>query len=1714
MKPRWFSWMAVVWAGALVLVNGATAAESRFIRLRNELIDTESTPRTTAAPSTIQPGTTQLPGQTASGLFLIQFRDPLQTAWRADLSARRVELLNYVPENSFVARLDGADVAQLRALPFVRYVGAYKPEHKLHVGLRAASQARPQELHAVTVILASRAALADTAAVRAQFRAMSQQARHRFGDVWRGTVPGHRVSALADSPAVLWVEPGPRFKLNDETSSRIVGGDGSGHMTFTQELGFDGAGVRVAVADSGLHTGTTNDMHPDLFGRVAALFFYGNLLDASDEHSHGTHVTGIIAGNGIIGEIDEFEALYGLGVAPGATIVAQRLFDGAGNYEAPPSFEVLTHDAVRAGADIGSNSWGDDTQGRYDVSAAEFDALVRDADIETFGDQQYVLEFSAGNAGPGVQTIGSPAVAKNVIATGASQNNRFDFIIYAEGEDAMADFSSRGPAEDGRIKPDVVAPGTWIASLRSAYADDNNAWADISPNYLYQGGTSQAGPQVSGAAAVFIQYYRETYASGSPSPALVKAALLNSAVDMDNELGTGPTPNMDEGWGRVDLTEIIGSDRAHEFIDQTNLLFTGQAFERHVIISSTNAPLKITMAYTDFPGFPAVLPALVNDLDLEVIAPDGRVYRGNQFEHGESVPDAPGRDNVNNVEGVHIATPQAGDYLVRVIARNVPQDARTDTPAPDQDFALVVCGNILPPEAGIVLLDRTAYRAPSVAKVKLFDADLVGQPSALVILRSATETNGVLLALTPENAVSGIFTGSVATALGAALNDNKLQIAHGDWIRVEYFDLADSMLRTAQAVADLQPPVLTQVTVTNVFGQTAISWITDEPANAVVRFNTNATLSRAATNFVITTQHQVELTNLIVGRTYYYRAESTDIAGNTASNGPPLSFVAQPTATVLLVNNYIPETEFGTPFIPVSAYTNALGQLGVSFDVWHAATTGTPLPTFNTLRPYPVVMWRVNDSFFRGDSIPAAQQTAIQQYLGAGGAFFMASMEIISRVGPGAFRSNVFHIQGFVNNTDPFGCPCFDCDEDVGVPGIEGDSSDPVSRDVLVSLDYSQFLEEDFGVCIIGPDLSDTFTPTTNAAPMLFSTVTAGACAVRFPRTGQDSTGRVVFCSFPLEAVPETGAAPNNRAAFLRNVIQFLAPGSSGLGTIALDQGDYRLPDLVTVEVFDADLAGGPGPQVRFHSDFDTNRVSITLQETTQPGLFRGFIPLVASTEPPAPGRLRAAHGNTIRAEYLDAGVSTITAEAEIDNLPPIVSGIFVTAGYDDAVITWSTSEPTDALVQFGESTFLGRTAYTPELAYDHEVRIAGLVPDRLYYFQVVSRDTAGNAGVADNNGMFYQFQTLAPVHPPFVDAMENAGAWTVFSGDESATHWTNGTPNNGVEVAAHSPPRCWGSSLLGDNNDSIDTFLISPAIELTGGNVATLRFWHSYDFSEKTSFDIFEGGELLIITNSVSAPVTLAEYYDGNFAWEEEQIDLTPYVGRVVFLVWHHQLLALEGASRAGWLVDDVSVVMSNVAPVTIQVTNNLAQGRFVLNGPISRAGLGYSTLITNGPPGQYSVSWNAVPYYQTPPAQTNVLAAGGSALFTGLYAFNDLNTNGISDPWEIQYFGAVSSGRTRYTDSDGDGFTDYAEFIAGTNPTLPNSHLRLFNHAASPGGANLLQWPAVPGRIYQVQGTHNFGPWQPLSDWLRATSNSLSVPLPAPASGQPYLHRLEVRP
>lgn len=1684
--------------GLLVILLSlvASGADTKFIHLRNELIATRSPDRGKIQPQAARPA--------VSGLFIIQFDERVQPAWREQFRNLGVELLHYIPEDAFVARLEQTRVDAVKDLPFVRWVGEYRAEHKIHPAVQRilrGRNARPSS--GISVLLSPAATPQELAGAHGSLLRLARASRMRFGTVLQGDVNAAQLTALAESPAVLWIEPAPRIKLFDEIASKIMGGEGGGHATVTQELGFDGRGVTVAVADSGLDTGDTNTMHPDLLGRVSALIYYGALTDAADEHSHGTHVAGIIAGNGATGETDEIGALYGLGVAPGARIVAQRIFDGDGNYMFDQPFSKLTDDAVTAGAVIGSNSWGDDTQGRYDLSAMEFDALVRDANGLAPGAPPYILEFSAGNAGPGPQSIGSPAVAKNVIATGAAQNNRFDlplpeFPIYDTGQEAMADFSSRGPCEDGRIKPDVVAPGTWIASLRSEFANDDFAWWPISDNYMYQGGTSQAGPHVSGAAAVFVQYYRQTQTNATPSPALVKAALINCAVDMDDSVETGPVPNMDEGWGRVDLTRIIGSARQHEFVDQTALLGTGQTSERRVLVDNPDEPLKITLVYTDVPGFPGAIPALVNDLDLEVVGPDGTIYRGNQFEFGESVPNAPSADRINNVEAVLLFAPLPGEYVVRVRARNVVQDARVDTGAVDQDFALVVSGSLAPPGTGIVAFDRRVYTAPAVIQLKLFDQSLAGQPSVSLLLRSTNEAAGETITLMADGA-TGVFTASVATVTGPALADGRLQISHGDTIEAIYLDANPPATRRFTARADLVAPVITNVSATFRFGREIITWTTDEDTSALVLYGTN-TLNLSVTNRFFNSAHEIVLTNVVPNLTYRFAVVAEDSAGNRSTNdngGTNFTFTPIQAPSVLIVDAYNNDL-FTVP--PLAGYTQPLTQLGVSYEVWDTEVDG-PV-TANLLPPYRCVIWRVAE-FSLGTTWSATDAQALTAYLAGGGSLLMASMEFLSRLEEAGFPNfarDVLQVQSFTPDT--------------GVPAITGAPGDPIGSGINMTLDYTVY-EDDFkDILGITADASDTITATTNASPVLMNG--SSVAGVRSPKTGVDRPGRVVFLSFPLDAVPSGTGIGNNRAGLLRNILNFLAP-QAGSSTVVLDKDVYSVPSLVTIEVEDLDLVGQGLAIVRCFSPRETNGVVVTMAETARGGLFRGTIPLALTNRPAAGPELKVQSGDAIRVEYLDLSAGqTMIATADVETNAPVISNVMVEPGYVDAVVTWQTSEPADALVQFSDSPGnfpINFTAYDPNFDLVHDLALERLKPQGTYYFRVVSRDRAGNVAVDDNQGRLYTFTTLTPLSPPWADNLENGSSdWAVITADESEIEWTLGVPSNGA--AAYSPTQAWGSDLDGRDASLAESFLISPAILLSGGNRATLRFKQNYNFLPQSDFDIAEYGEVMLITNTATSPITLGAVADASSGWEDAEFDLSPYHDQVVYVVWHYVLLSFESWPRFGWLVDDVSVTVSNVVPGTMIISNNLAQARFTLTGPMNRTGQGISTVFTNAPPGQYAITFGTVLFYQTPAPQTNTLVATGTVLFEGNYTFADANTNGISDAWETNFFGALSSSRTASTDTDGDGMTDYAEFIAGSNPTNAASALALEVPLSPTNGQVQLTWPTISGHAYRLEMSINAATWTPVTDWTLANGAASSYTLTAPASGVAYLFRLAVRP
>ena len=272
----------------------------------------------------------------------------------------------------------------------------------------------------------------------------------------------------------------------------------------------------------------------------------------------------------------------------------------------------------------------------------------------------------------------------------------------------------------------------------------------------------------------------------------------------------------------------------------------------------------------------------------------------------------------------------------------------------------------------------------------------------------------------------------------------------------------------------------------------------------------------------------------------------------------------------------------------------------------------------------------------------------------------------------------------------------------------------------------------------------------------------------------------------------------------------------------------------------------------------------------------------------------------------------------------------------------------------------------------------------------------------------------------------------------------------------------------------------------------------------------------MLVSTSSSLPPDALPQAQDFSSLdsddWERESVDLTPWAGQTVQVVWNYAGANI-GSPLYGWLVDDVAINgISSGESGTIVVSKNLGSGSFNLTGAISQSGTALSTTLSNAPPGQYSVQFGDVAYFITPASQTNTLAPGGTLTFTGTYTFPDVNSNGISDLFEQYYFGNISTNRTRSTDTDKDGMSDYAEFIAGTDPTNPDSNLRFVKEFQA-GGQVTFQWSAIPGRIYQVESSTNLATWTPVTDWVQALSSPMSYTATNASQGH-CAFRVQVRP
>jgi len=518
-------------------------------------------------------------------------------------------------------------------------------------------------------------------------------------------LPVTSIEDLANEDVVQWMEEVSPPGTNDN--------DGIRQTIWVDSVqaapyGLNGADIKIVQFEVGVPDTT----HGDLSGRVSN----PNGGTISD---HATHVIGILLGNGSMSAGTGGDPLQWRGVAPNATSISYERYTNVANQNG------LYEDAItNFNVDISTNSWGTGHGGDYDAMSQAYDAIILGNIIKPI-----FIIASSGNKGrngaftaDGYGSVRVPNSAKNTIVVGSIGSD----------DNTRSNFSSMGPAADGRIKPDITAPGCENNAFYEAEREetrvnisaglpalwnvsfgnfDKSIWSTIpdqfyddksyldcdgtgdDKGYPYYGmcGTSMSTPAVSGCIALMLQDFRNTH-TFEPLPSTLKAILIHTALDLDrsgNGAITNDGPDYANGWGLVNATAAVDLIRE-------DTLENPRLFEESIsVVGETDADycslkiplgseLKVTIVWDDVPGVPnSALRDLENDLDLTVYDPTGSAYHPWVLD-----PANPGNaagngvDDLNNVEQVRIDNPVTGLWTIKVSASALPY--------PTQIYSLVV----------------------------------------------------------------------------------------------------------------------------------------------------------------------------------------------------------------------------------------------------------------------------------------------------------------------------------------------------------------------------------------------------------------------------------------------------------------------------------------------------------------------------------------------------------------------------------------------------------------------------------------------------------------------------------------------------------------------------------------------------------------------------------------------------------------------------------------------------------------------------------------------------------------------------------------------------------------------------------------------------------------------------------------------------------------
>jgi len=1019
------------------------------------------------------------PSGEARDFFLVQFQGPTQRRWLRALEKQGWDIVQYIAPYAYVTWGETERAGLLAQSPGVRWAGAFEPAYRTLPQWR---ELGPQEidihllLYRAVSVSAALQHLADLGARDVAMRPIDD----RFVALG-AKIAGERLREIARLPGVYTVQPvptdgGDRGEMSNQLSAGNFGPGSlaiTGYMGWLDGLGLHGAGVVAANVDSGV-----DQSHTDLAARV--LPCTGVSCGGDRQSSHGTHTAGIMAGDGSSGVVDARGFLRGLGMAPGVRLVEQFY---PNIFTQPGGMLTLMADSARNGALVSGNSWGPAGIPRgYDIDTMQVDIGVRDADPDAPGHQQLTYVLSIMNGWGGVSTQGTPDEAKNLIAVGATNMQNLSGA-QRPTYNSIANVSAHGPALDGRSLPHLVAPGCYVDSTGL----DDGHFTDC--------GTSMASPHVSGAAALFIEYYRR--ATGvAPSPALVKAAFLPTAIDLFGNTDADGVPlghriDSRQGWGRLDLASIVDPEVPVLYFDQETLLrHTGDEWAVHLASADPSRPVKMALVWTDAPGhgLGGATPAWNNDLDLTVEFSNG-VYRGNWFgSNGWSVPGG-GRDHRNNAEGVLLGPVAIGELTVRVAAANLNSDGvpglGNDT---DQDFALVCYNCETAPSFRLTAANvaRTICAGEPAEFSLALEPILNFQGAASLSVSGLPAGVSAAFSLNPAPLPSqSLLTISGTDGLSAGEHWFQVEAAIGGQSRTALLALHVSEALSAAPAPNGPAHLAVDQPLAPAFSWQSLP----EADDYVFELARDPQFSDIVLAETSTQTNLNPILTLRPDEDYFWRVGGRNACGDGPfSSAHRFTTVAAPTILLVDDDDNQPDAR--------SFYTDALDAMGVAYTVWDTADSAAE-PAAADLAAYTPVIW------FSGAAHDAVQpksgpspvgEAALEGYLAGGGSLAISAQDYFSDiVGKGPAQPSAFMSARLgVDAVDP----------EAGIAMVTG---------------AGPFFEGlgPFALSYPFADRSDALAPAAGAGAPFGSGQGAAASAVV-----ENGRGAVLF-GFPLEALSQ-----------------------------------------------------------------------------------------------------------------------------------------------------------------------------------------------------------------------------------------------------------------------------------------------------------------------------------------------------------------------------------------------------------------------------------------------------------------------------------------------------------------------------------------------------------------------------------------------------------------